>query len=651
MNLRTLPPRLLLAAAVALLAPPGAGQVPPLRGLAEANPQGPLDGTMRIALIGDYGFGGPEEAQVAALVNFWRPELVLTVGDNNYPDGEASTIDGNVGQFYQRYIGNYQGGFGPGADVNRFFPALGNHDWRQPNAQPYLDYFTLPGNERYYDVRRGWVHVFILDSDPNEPDGITSGSAQAAWLESALAASTARFKFVLMHHAPYSSSDAHGPQWEAQWDYAAWGAHAVFAGHDHTYERLDVDGIPYFVNGLGGTTNFYSFENNPVAGSRERYEGKYGAVLIEVDRDVGIVRFVTRTGGVVDQFRIYAEDPSQPTEFLIPRRATWTYYDQTAFPGTGWADLVYDDSAWGSGPAEFGYGDGDEATVVGFGPSSVNKFISTYYRRTFSVSDPASITDLRLDLHFDDGALVYLNGVEVLRVNLPLGSIFPLTLAGIELASNLEDSFYEFALDPALLTSGFNQIAVEIHQGDAATEDQSFDLALSIKRGGSAFVAAGAEWSYLDDGNDPGPTWIEPAFDDAAWDVGPAELGYGDGDEATVVDFGPDELDKHITTWFRHEFSVADASSWNALFLRLVRDDGVVVYLNGQEVHRYNLPLLGSTAGTKADAAVSDETAWFETRIAHVALIDGLNTLAVEVHQRNAVSTDISFDLELIGHP
>ena len=116
---------------------------------------------------------------MATLVESWDVDFIATVGDNNYHEGEASTIDQNVGQYFQAYIHPYQGSYGSGASENRFFPALGNHDWRTDQAQSYFDYFTLPGNERYYDLEWGPVHLFIVDSDPNEPDGRTPDSVQA----------------------------------------------------------------------------------------------------------------------------------------------------------------------------------------------------------------------------------------------------------------------------------------------------------------------------------------------------------------------------------------------------------------------------------------------------------------------------------------
>src|SRR5687768_751734 len=110
-----------------------------------------LSDTVRLAVIGDFGYAGQPESDVAALVRGWDPELVITIGDNNYETGSAKTIDANIGQYYHSFIYPYFGNYGQGADRNRFFPTLGNHDWETPGAQPHLDYFTLPGNERYYD--------------------------------------------------------------------------------------------------------------------------------------------------------------------------------------------------------------------------------------------------------------------------------------------------------------------------------------------------------------------------------------------------------------------------------------------------------------------------------------------------------------------
>lgn len=243
---------------------------------------------VRFAVIGDYGddllssLGLGGEGKVAELVKSWDPDFVITTGDNNYPNGAANTIDANIGKHYAEFIGDYQGMHGPGSDVNRFWPSLGNHDWKTPNAQPYLDYFTLPGNERYYDKDLGLVHLFVVDSDPAEPDGVDATSTQGMWLQGALGASTSCLDVVYFHHPPYSSGSDHGSTMNMQWPFEEWGADVVMAGHDHLYERLAVGGLPYFVNGLGGSLR-YPF-GPPLPESQMRFAEDYGAMLVTVTR-------------------------------------------------------------------------------------------------------------------------------------------------------------------------------------------------------------------------------------------------------------------------------------------------------------------------------------------------------------------------------
>lgn len=262
---------------------------------------------IRFAVIGDYGSGYQAEADVATLVRSWNPDFIITLGDNNYPDGAASTIDQNIGQFYHEFIYPYTGAYGAGATTNRFFPSLGNHDWRSLTCTdnncsgPYFDYFTLPGNERYYEFIWGPVHFFAIDSDIDEPDGTSETSTQAGWLQSALAASTTPWQLVYMHHPPFSSA-SHGSTIRMQWPYQAWGADVVIAGHDHTYERIIVDGLPYFVNGLGGKSR-YVF-GVPVAGSQVRYNEDYGAMLVEATEDSMTFQFISRAGSLIDTYTI-----------------------------------------------------------------------------------------------------------------------------------------------------------------------------------------------------------------------------------------------------------------------------------------------------------------------------------------------------------
>ncbi|MEE2750753.1 MAG: metallophosphoesterase [Myxococcota bacterium] len=266
--------------------------------------------SIRFAVVGDYGTGDEDEAGVARMIAKWEPQVVLTAGDNNYPVGASYTIDSNIGAFYSEYIHPYKGRHGPGAAENRFFPALGNHDWMLGNIQPYEEYFQLPGNERYYTVERGPVAFFIIDSDPHEPDGIDSDSIQARWLRVVLAASDAAFRVVIMHHPPFSSG-RHGSQKVMQWPYKAWGADLVIAGHDHTYERIEVDGLTYLVNGLGGRGP-YRFRE-PISGSQVRFNKENGALLVEATAEEMIIRFVTSSNVEIDRFRLPARPRVRPS--------------------------------------------------------------------------------------------------------------------------------------------------------------------------------------------------------------------------------------------------------------------------------------------------------------------------------------------------
>jgi hypothetical protein len=162
---------------------------------------------------------------------------------------------------------------------------------------------------------------------------------------------------------------------------------------------------------------------------------------------------------------------------LVARGAVWSYLDDGSDQGTAWKEVIFPNS-WASGPAQLGYGDGDEDTKVGFGPDANNKYITTYFRHTFTVADPGSLVDLTLRLKRDDGGVVYLNGGEVLRSNMPVGPIGYQTAAASTTGGAAENAFDEIALAPALLVPGDNVLAVEIHQITATSSDISLDLEL-----------------------------------------------------------------------------------------------------------------------------------------------------------------------------
>ncbi len=287
--------------------------------------------SIRFAAVGDFGDTPPNSGRVATLIQNWAPDFVITVGDNNYtnptpvPPNHYPAWDGAVGQYYHQFIkypaGSGSAWAGSGSATNKFFPALGNHDW-DAGITGWNSYFELPGNERYYDYVRGPVHCFVIDSDPRETDGITSGSVQGQWLQTQLAASASPWKIVYFHHPPYSSGSTHGNTPSLQWPFQTWGATAVIAGHDHTYERILKSGFPYFVCGLGGRS-LYAFNPAPEAGSVVRYNANYGAMLIEANADTITFKSYSIAGGstLIDTYAIAmltgVEEQAVPKEFVL----------------------------------------------------------------------------------------------------------------------------------------------------------------------------------------------------------------------------------------------------------------------------------------------------------------------------------------------
>lgn len=159
---------------------------------------------------------------------------------------------------------------------------------------------------------------------------------------------------------------------------------------------------------------------------------------------------------------------------------------------------------------------------------------------------------------------------------------------------------------------------------------------------------AAAIWRYKDDGSNLSTQWRYPSFDDSAWASGPSKLGYGDS-PATRVSYGPSSSSKHITTYFRHKFAIADPKLFSNLVLKVLVDDGCVIYLNGTEVVRRNMPAGEITYRTLANVTVSGsaESTFYSYSLPRSALVPGDNLLAVEVHQVSADSSDLSLDLSL----
>ena len=244
------------------------------------------------AVIGDWGLPGAGLTAVDDLLETWTPEFIVTVGDNKYSVTMAQALAAAP------YISSL-------VDDEQVFPAIANHDLSDGGGLAdflatftYINYTT----ERNYSVKKRNIEFFFMETHDTgtAPPNLT---LQKNWLISALNASTARFKVVLTQDPPYTSDadvtdyPGHTP---SRLDYAGYGADLVLSGDSHYYERLEVSGFPYIVNGSGGAS-VATFNSTPVTGSLVRYNTEFGALKCKCSPTRLTLTFINTLGEQIDQ--------------------------------------------------------------------------------------------------------------------------------------------------------------------------------------------------------------------------------------------------------------------------------------------------------------------------------------------------------------
>lgn len=343
----------------------------------------------------------------------------------------------------------------------------------------------------------------------------------------------------------------------------------------------------------------------------------------------------------------------QARKIFIPKGANWRYQNGEDEFNPKWKEADFDDSRWEKGFAPFGYGRYSRNTFVGSGQNP--RPITTYYRTDINLADPKDWDRVEMQVRVDDGAVVYVNGTPAAYYR--IDKIVPMTPeVKANFSVNVIKEYQKVTLSGghmrSLFVAGKNSIAVEVHQNKPSSSDLIFDLSLSAVEKGmkeEEVIAEKSEWKYFD-GRDVGiDDWTATDFDDSQWKSGRAILGYGDKDITTEVDYGPDKENKPATVWFRREFEIEPSMNVQGLRMNLIRDDGAVVYLNGEEVARDQMPQGFIDARTLASGLV-----WSGIeRIRHEILapvgnlVVGKNVIAVEVHQNGVGSSDLAFDLSM----
>ena len=392
------------------------------------------------------------------------------------------------------------------------------------------------------------------------------------------------------------------------------------------------------------------------------------------------------------------EVSAQTAQPLITSGDMWKYLATGAAPGSpNWTGSgSFDETPWQQGISQLGYGNDGERTLIPYGPDPLKRYVTTYFRRTILLADASGTFSLRYKR--DDGIVIYINGTELLREYMPAGVITNSTPAIT--IPEAEEPLWKTATVPAtLLRAGSNVIAAEIHQASITSSDIRFDLELrrqtqdfqfpvttSTSPVSSTFTS-GAEWNYSVSSPTayPAANWksaFAPQFNDtsAPWFVGKSPLGYGaqgpvDPTTRTdkfVTDEGGTCVDqcasdpaaqpscktcpgRAITTYFRKTINLTNVPG-STFSMQYQRDDGIVIYINGQEVLREGFSATATIDYSTTATALptpEEELVWKPVDPTKLAtwLKEGQNLIAVEIHQNRSDGSDIRFNMELRQTP
>ncbi len=240
------------------------------------------------------------------------------------------------------------------------------------------------------------------------------------------------------------------------------------------------------------------------------------------------------------------------------------------------------------------------------------------------------------------------NGTTDLTIGTPSSSNSDFAITSSPSTTILGSSFSIFEITFTPSSAGLISSTITITNDDTDENPYTF----TVQGTGylsQSYISSGDSWSYYDSSQQPpddaqGDTWVENDFNDGGWSSDNAPLGYGDMNGVGLSNINASTE----VAYFRKTFNVIDHSLYNSLALEAVRDDGMVVYINGTEVWRDNMDAGAVSYSTFANTVVggTGEGAWITQSLSNV-LVTGSNVIAVEVHQENAGSSDISFDFKL----
>lgn len=288
-------------------------------------------------MFGDSGdpASAADTTELAAAVRALNPSLIVHLGDANYPSGSSVTLGDNFVRHFWSWI-----------QAGEIFVSYGEVDLATNYGDPLsgillaqqaaIGASNITDRKLWFRLVRGEVEFFVLNSGLDDDDAYAVSGAilddQKAWLEAALADSTATWKVVVCHRPPYTSDSVHGPGLEVmRWPFLEWGANVVVSAHAHDYERLLVDGMHYIVCGLGGSARTTTTLNPVLSGSQFRWSADIGFLRCTASAEQLQISLVHgRTGAVIDRLVLVPGTSAGGESVDIVSTPTFTSVDAQA---------------------------------------------------------------------------------------------------------------------------------------------------------------------------------------------------------------------------------------------------------------------------------------------------------------------------------
>ena len=560
----------------------------------------------RLWVVGDSGTGGLNQRLVRDAALDWAGDeymdLFLHMGDMAYSDGEELEFTLN---FFQVYAGILQN--------TVTWPTMGNHEGHTSDGDsesgPYYEAYHLPrageaggmpsGTETYYSFDYANIHFIVLNSyDVNRS---TTG-AMLTWMADDLASTDQDWIIAYWHHPAYTKgshdSDTEGQLIDMRENalpiLEAGGVDLVLAGHSHIYERS------WLINGFYETPSRFDETGGTVVDVGDgRPEGD-GAYQKAGD---GAVYIVAGHGGAgVDQ------DGVHPLMYFIEDENGSVFVDVDGATMSV-VNVRYDGAVTDS----FTLSKQEGLFVTN--PREGNEYqAASELNITWASVGETGSGSVHIDWTVDGGVNWY------------------------RAAEGIPDDGHFAWAAPSFLTDDAEVRVIDAADTDRRAYSGEFSL---VATGEFTLVPWGGVWEYSDDDTDHmGSGWDTET---GGWPTGNGQLGYGDGDEATLL---RDEDPNIPTAYFRT--GVAIPGSVLSASLRVLHDDGFVAWINGVEVARNNVISTGHDAFTPTSG--DDNLVWtdFLSPTELGAFIAGENVIAVIVKQRSEGSSDLSFDAELV---